>query len=180
MSRHCPTLKEWLENKGLKPYSTKYISAGSQNELVHLLAEDVRSRIKDEISAAGIYSVSADTTPDTSNQDKLVVASRFVDNEGVPCEKEELNILDALKLIDATVENLAGFRKDETAMNAQLEQNSKILTRCRNTDVTTKLDIHPGELTKIQQQRLCCHSKNFTRRKCAWSLIPSSLNIRQI
>ena len=99
VSRHCPTLKEWLENKGLKPYSTKYISAGSQNELVHLLAEDVRSRIKDEISAAGIYSVSADTTPDTSNQDKLVVASRFVDNEGVPCEKEELNILDALKLI---------------------------------------------------------------------------------
>ena len=87
VSRHCPTLKEWLENKRLKPYSTKYISAGSQNELVHLLAEDVRRRIKDEISAAGIYSVSADTTPDTSNQDKLVVASNFVDNEGVPRER---------------------------------------------------------------------------------------------
>ena len=54
---------------------------------MHLLAEDVRSRIKDEISAAGIYFVSADTTPDTSNQDKLVVASRFIDNEGVPRER---------------------------------------------------------------------------------------------
>ena len=36
-------------------------------------------------------------------------------------QEEELNILDALKLIDATVENLAEIRKDETAMNAQLD-----------------------------------------------------------
>ena len=87
MSRHCPTLKEWLESKRMKPYSTKYISAGSQNELVHLIAEDVRNRIKEEIAVAGIYSVSADTTPDTSNQDKLVVASRFVENDRIPCER---------------------------------------------------------------------------------------------
>lgn len=71
----------------LEPYSTKYISAGSQNELVHLLAEDIRRRIKDEISTTGIHSVSADTTPDTSNQDKLVVASRFIDSEGFPRER---------------------------------------------------------------------------------------------
>ena len=35
-------------------------------------------------------------------------------------QEDELNILDALKLLDATVENVKEIRNDETAMNAQL------------------------------------------------------------
>jgi hypothetical protein len=55
--------------------------------MVHLLAKTERKEIRDVITAAGVYSVSADTTPDTSNQDKLVVAARYVDSAGVPRER---------------------------------------------------------------------------------------------
>lgn len=73
LSRHCPLLKSWLEDQRLKPYSTTYMSSESQNEMVHLLAQEVKKKIKGEINSAGIFSVSADTTPDTLNQDQLVV-----------------------------------------------------------------------------------------------------------
>jgi hypothetical protein len=78
LSRHYPDLKAWLKDQRLKPNSTTYTSSESQNEMVHLLAKTVRKEIRDVITAAGVYSVSADTTPDTSNQDKLVVAARYV------------------------------------------------------------------------------------------------------
>ena len=55
--------------------------------MVHLLAQEVKKKIKEEINSAGIFSVSADTTPDTSNQDKLVVAGRYVDSAGLPRER---------------------------------------------------------------------------------------------
>ena len=87
LSRHCPVLKSWLEDRRLKPYSTTYMSSESQNEMVHLLAQEVKKKIKEEINSAGIFSVSADTTPDTSNQDKLVVAGRYVDSAGLPRER---------------------------------------------------------------------------------------------
>ena len=56
----------------MKPYATKYMSATSQNEFANILAEDVRGRISNDISSAGIFSVMADTSPDTSNIDRLV------------------------------------------------------------------------------------------------------------
>lgn len=55
--------------------------------LTQLLAQDVRKRIRDEIITAGVYSVSPHATPDTSNQDKLVVAARYVDSAGVPRDR---------------------------------------------------------------------------------------------
>ena len=48
LSRHCPVSKSWLENQRLKPYRTTYTSSESPNEIVHLLAQDVRKRIRDE------------------------------------------------------------------------------------------------------------------------------------
>ena len=63
------------------------MSSESQNEMVHLLAQNVKKKITDEINSAGIFSVSADTIPDTSNQDKLVVAGRFVDSACLPHER---------------------------------------------------------------------------------------------
>ena len=84
LSRHCPVLKSWREDRRLKPYITTYMSSESQNEMVHLLAQEVKKKIKEEINSAGIFSMSAETNPDTSNQDKLVVAGRYVDSVGLP------------------------------------------------------------------------------------------------
>ena len=46
----------------MKPYATKYMSATSQNEFVNILAEDVRGRISNDISSAGMFLVMADTS----------------------------------------------------------------------------------------------------------------------
>ena len=72
VARHNPHLKFWLSDQNMKPYATKYMSATSQNEFVNILAEDVRGRISNDISSAGMFSVMADTSPDTSNIDRLV------------------------------------------------------------------------------------------------------------
>ncbi|XP_046859020.1 zinc finger MYM-type protein 1-like [Xenia sp. Carnegie-2017] len=87
LSRHCPVLKLWLDDQRLRPYSTTYTSSEAQNEMLHLLAQSVRDEIRAEIKSAGVFSVSADTTPDTSNQDKLIVAVRYVNQMGIPCER---------------------------------------------------------------------------------------------
>ena len=39
LSRHCPHMKEWLDSKRLKPYSTKYMSPNSQDELWGIMLE---------------------------------------------------------------------------------------------------------------------------------------------
>lgn len=49
----------------------------SRNEMAYVLAQDVRTKISDKIDSAGNFSVSGDTTPGTSNQNKLVVTGRW-------------------------------------------------------------------------------------------------------
>ena len=44
------------------------MSLESQNEMIHLLAEDVRRQVVKEIKDANMFSVSADTTPDLSRK----------------------------------------------------------------------------------------------------------------
>jgi hypothetical protein len=80
-------LKNWLSNEKMKPYSVKYLSAISQNEFINIMAEDVKGRIVNEIESAGMYSVMADTSPDTANTDRLAVAVRYVNEENQPKER---------------------------------------------------------------------------------------------
>ncbi|XP_065673927.1 uncharacterized protein LOC136090879 [Hydra vulgaris] len=57
-------------------------SPRSQNEFIELLAKETRNIIIKEIHEANIYSVSADTTPDISHQDRLSVCVRYVNSQG--------------------------------------------------------------------------------------------------
>lgn len=87
ISRHCPDLNHWLSSRRLKPYSTKHMSPSSQNEIIEFLARDVRSKVKKEIDDAKMFSVSADTTPDAANQDRMIVAARYVASDGIARER---------------------------------------------------------------------------------------------
>jgi hypothetical protein len=87
VARHNSHLKNWLSNEKMKPYSVKYLSAISQNEFINIMAEDVKGRIVNEIESAGMYSVMADTSPDTANTDRLAVAVRYVNEENQPKER---------------------------------------------------------------------------------------------
>ena len=73
--------------------------------MLQLLAQSVRGQICAEITFAVIFSVSADTTPDTANQDKIIVAARYVNSSGIPCER----MVEIKKSVDKTA---AGTAKD--------------------------------------------------------------------
>ena len=127
VARHCPMLKEWLENKRLKPYSIRYLSSGSQNEIVRLLAEYVEERIKEEVKDAKMHSVSDDTTPDSASEDKTVVALRLVPPSGILKER----VIDMKQCIDkreATAKGILSSLKENSidvnalAFHAPLKQ----------------------------------------------------------
>ena len=107
----------------------KYLSSQSQNEFINILAEDVKNRIVNDVNASGMYSVMADTLPDTSNADRLVVAARYVNEENCPQERvlemketsdktgegQAKDIIKSLELRNLSKENLVFQTYDYTA-----------------------------------------------------------------
>ncbi|CAB3988890.1 Hypothetical predicted protein [Paramuricea clavata] len=79
--RHCPSLNRWLNEVRLRPYHVTYMSHDLQNEMIDILAENIRDKVKEEVSDSKMFSVMADTTPDTSNKDRLAVAVRYVEED---------------------------------------------------------------------------------------------------
>lgn len=63
LSRYNPILKSWLEDKKLRPYHVTYMSPFSQNEMINLVADDIRTFIVNEINEAPFFSVMADIPP---------------------------------------------------------------------------------------------------------------------
>ena len=86
ISRHNPLLNKWLEEKKLRPYKVSYLSPQSQNEFISIIADNVRSKIVQEIQSCVFFTVMADTTPDMSHKDMLSVVIRICDKLGNPKE----------------------------------------------------------------------------------------------
>ena len=59
----------------------------SQNEMITLLAGQVRQEIILDIKQAGMFSVSADTTPGLSKFDQMTVVCRFIGTDSTPKER---------------------------------------------------------------------------------------------
>ena len=74
------------------------MSAYSQNEFISFLAEVVRVRVINELESAEMYSVMADTFPDTVNTDRLAIAVRYVNEQNSATEQ----ILEMKKAVDKT------------------------------------------------------------------------------
>lgn len=63
----------------MRPYHVTYLGPCSQNEFIDILANETRKCIVQKVQKANIFSVMADTTPDLSNQDRLAICVRYVD-----------------------------------------------------------------------------------------------------
>ena len=70
-----------------------YLSAESQNDIIHCAASAIRERIITEVQNAQYFSVCMDTTPDESRTDQLSIIVRYVHTDG--CPKEALLSLNA-------------------------------------------------------------------------------------
>ena len=86
VSRHCPLMKKWLQNRNGRAHSFTYMSNTSQNEMIHLLGNAVREKVIQEVKGAGMFGISADTTPYLSNHDQLAVVVRYT-KDMVPRER---------------------------------------------------------------------------------------------
>ena len=98
VARHSPTLKSWFDDKYSRPYHATYCSPESQNIFIELLADAIRKEIIARVKDAQLFSVLADTTPDTSHTDRLSCAVRFVGPTG---EAEE-RLIEVKELKDKT------------------------------------------------------------------------------
>ena len=61
----------------------------SQNEMIDILAQNIRGKVKEQVSDSKMFSIMADTTPDTLNKDRLAVAVRYVKEDGPSFEVKE-------------------------------------------------------------------------------------------
>ena len=61
-------MKKWLQNRNGCAHSVTYMSNSSQNEMIHLLGNAVREKVIQEVKGAGMFGISADTTPDLSSR----------------------------------------------------------------------------------------------------------------
>ena len=82
MAPHCSPLRRWLDNRNGRTNSVTYLSSDSQNEMISLLGDAVRKKVITEVKDAGMYGLSADTTPDLSRHDQLAVVIRYVKETG--------------------------------------------------------------------------------------------------
>ena len=55
-SRHCPKLKQWINDKDNRAYKVTYTSPQSQNEFFSLLAMEVKEKIVTDIKDAEFFS----------------------------------------------------------------------------------------------------------------------------
>jgi len=87
LSRHNPLMQRWIKESSSRSYKFTYLGSTPQNEFIELLGKETRNIIANEIKEANIYSVSADTTPDISHQDRLSVRIHYVNSQGKVVER---------------------------------------------------------------------------------------------
>ncbi len=88
ISQFDPFLGEHIREHGNKGSgSTSYLSKEIYEQLIEVIAEEVRTKIIDELKTAKYYSIIVDSTPDISHVDQLSFCFRFVKSDGKPVER---------------------------------------------------------------------------------------------
>lgn len=82
MSKHHGPLSSHLQKIEGKHNRVTFLSSKSQNKLLDILAEIVRSKILLEVKKSGLFSVIIDTTTDISSIEQFTFLLRFVNDMG--------------------------------------------------------------------------------------------------
>lgn len=91
------------------PQNAQYTSHIIQNQLLHILAQNVRNRICHQVKSAGVFSIMADETKDASKQEQMSFVVRYVDMSKGEIHEHFLGYIEA-KSLDAA--SLASYIKD--------------------------------------------------------------------
>ncbi|CAH2296767.1 zinc finger MYM-type 1-like [Pelobates cultripes] len=108
---------------------TSYLSFTTCEQFIQLMADSVTKQIVKEAKAAKYYSISVDSTPDSSHTDQLAFILRYVKGDGLPVERflcfipnpghksEQLAevVLTTLKSYDLEIANCRGQSYDNAS-----------------------------------------------------------------
>jgi len=112
IAKFDPIMQEhirWIKDDEIHNH---YLGYNIQNELINLLASEIKTKIIKKIKDAKYYAIILDCTPDISHQEKMFFVLKCVDISSTPIQVNEY-FLEFLKVYDTSVKGLFDAIIDE-------------------------------------------------------------------
>jgi len=87
LSKFDPVMKAHVESVSANKGHLSYFSHNIQNEIIALLGNKVRKSVINAVKDAVYYSISFDTTPDSSHEEQMAQIIRYVEVKKNSVEK---------------------------------------------------------------------------------------------
>ena len=160
-----PVIKEHVRRITSEGLHVHYLGHLIQNELISLLAEEIKKELIKKIKEAKYYSIILDCTPDSSHQEQMTIIVRYLklSYNFVTIEESFLGFLNVddtsgKGLFDITLEELKSLGLEIDDMCGQGYDNGANMKGKHQGVQKRFLDINP----RAFYTPCCCHSLNLT------------------
>ncbi|KAI3525917.1 hypothetical protein L1887_05050 [Cichorium endivia] len=160
-----PVIKEHVRRITSEGLHVHYLGHTIQNELILLIAEEIKKELIKRIKEAKYCSIILDCTPDSSHQEQMTIIVRYVklSNDSVTVEESFLGFLHVddttgKGLFDITVEELKSLGLDIDDMRGQVYDNGANMKGKEKGVQNRFLNLNP----RAFYTPCGCHSLNLT------------------